>query len=55
MNSLDLSPVPAVEPEFFYGRSLIYTIRRHGAGESAFEASKAAELSAEKARLTASR
>ena len=37
----------------FYGRSLIYTIRRHGAGQTVSEAAKIAQCSADKARLGA--
>ncbi len=51
MDNANLSLVPATVPEFLYGRSLIYTIRRHSAGQSLPEASEAARKSVEKATL----
>lgn len=55
MNNTKLFLIPVGEPEFLFGRSLIYTIRRHSAGQSSPEASKAAQTSSEKAALADNR
>lgn len=51
MDNANLSLVPAAVPEFLYGRSLIYAIRRHSVGQSLPEASEAARKSVGKASL----
>jgi len=55
MNNANLSLAPIAEPDFIYGRSIIYTIRRHSAGQSVPEASKVAQASFEKAALASRR
>jgi len=51
MTAVSNLKVAEEDMEFFYGRSLIYTIRRHSAGQSDSEAAKIAQDSADKARL----